>query len=207
MLLTFDRLPIFHKRGFFGSLGPSRVQHIIWRHVPPYWIFRHVGFDQKPLKGLSCHKLCLIFSKRCPDNLQTATHECIQQLLEIQKRLAVTTNQTWRLSHQTGSTPISQQDYGRFSIPSTQTKYSSTWKYGLGKSVLEVQTSEDVSPHFIMTILNMDFNFLSASRPPPLSPWKISNKIWMFWESWGITTYTLTCLFYFQYISLTRYLP
>jgi hypothetical protein len=36
---------------------------------------------------------------------------------------------------------------GRFSIPSTRTTYSRTWKFVHGKSGLQVNTSEDGSTH------------------------------------------------------------
>jgi hypothetical protein len=94
-LLT--RSSVFHKQCITGTLGPSRVLRILLCLFPPYFHLIKIF-----LKA-SRHKLCLIFSKLGTDDLQTMTHKCIQHLLQNQRCLAVTGNQTWRWGRQTQS--------------------------------------------------------------------------------------------------------
>jgi hypothetical protein len=69
-------------------------------------IGHHVESCQNQCYISTGHWLCLIIMKLAIYDLQTKLNKCAKNLFLIQNRLAVTANQTWRQSRQTGSKPV-----------------------------------------------------------------------------------------------------
>ena len=69
-------------------------------------IGRHVESGQYQYYISTGHRLCPIIMKLALYDLQTKQNKHAKQLFLIQNHLAVTANQTWQQSRQTGSKPV-----------------------------------------------------------------------------------------------------